>query len=154
PMGLRTLSVGANMVGAGVSSSWALLPSKLAFVGTMRFSDVELLRRLYGSASEYVAVPRSQDGAGRLLYRFSPTGRLALLYLGSGDRVGVMSSVLNYRGRYERRSATHFGALQFQNAIAGRLAVKGQLSTQLYHSDWSYGPIGLGEHERQSQGGL
>src|SRR5437867_8387024 len=38
PMGLKTVSVGANVVGGGVSSSWALVPDKLSFVGTLRFS--------------------------------------------------------------------------------------------------------------------
>jgi outer membrane cobalamin receptor len=148
PMDLKTVSVGANVVGAGLSSSWALIPSKLSFVGTMRFSDVELLQKLYGSSSEYLAVPHSQDGTGRLLYRYSSTGRASLLFLDSGDRVGVLSSVLNYRDRYTRHSSNRFAALQLQDAIGSRVAIKGQVSGQLYESGYGFGPIGLDEEER------
>jgi hypothetical protein len=151
PMGLRTVSVGANMVGGGVSTSWSLVPDRLSFIGTMRFSSVDLLQRVYGSVQEYVSVPSSRDAAGRLLYRYSPTGRLSLLYLGARDQVGVVTNRLNFRDQYTRQARNHFAALQLQDAIGGRLALKGQVSAQRFESDWSYGPIGLAEDERGLQ---
>lgn len=147
PLGLRTVSVGANMVGAGVSTSWALIPEKLSLVGTVRFSAVDLLDKLYPSPNEYVSVPSSRDGAARLLYRYSPTGRLAALYLGSSDQVGVISNHLNFQGEYAQKSRTHFGAVQFQEALFEKLALKGQVAGQFYDTRWSYGPAAMIEQE-------
>jgi vitamin B12 transporter len=154
PMNLRTISVGANIVGAGVSSSWALVPDRLSFVGTMRFSAVDLLDQLYGSSSEYVAVPSSRDGAGKLLYRYSPTGRLGLLYLGATDRVGVRGNYLNFADVFTQRSRNHFAALQFQDAIGQQLALRGQVAIQRYRTGWDYGPIRSNERENNAQANL
>jgi hypothetical protein len=154
PLGLRTVSVGANMVGAGVSSSWALKPEKLSLVGTVRFSAVDLLDRLYGSTSEYVSAPSSRDGAARLLYRYSESGRASLLYLGSGDQVILVANHLNYQGDFTQTSRNHFGALQFQDVAAGKIALKGQVAGQLYRTRWSFGPIALERRERNAHANL
>src|SRR3989442_996579 len=81
PWNLRTVSVGANMVGGGASTSWALVPDKLSFVGTGRFSRLDLLSRVYGTARDYVSLPRSADGVAKLLYRYSLTGRVSVMGL-------------------------------------------------------------------------
>src|SRR6185503_13527527 len=91
PWNLRTVSVGANLAGGGASTSWALVPDRLSFVGSGRLSRIDLLQRLYGLSSRYVSLPRSADGVGKLLWRYSPTGRLSLLGLASGDNVEVLS---------------------------------------------------------------
>ncbi len=154
PMNLKTFSLGANIVGGGVSGSWALIPDRLSLVGTMRASDVRLLNRLYPAADEYVQAPASGDGAGRLLYRYSPTGRLALLYLGSADRISVISQRLNFEGTFSQRSRNQLLALQFQDAIAGRLALRGQMSVQRYRTRWSFGPSNVEEREAHAQANL
>ncbi len=154
PLGLKTVTMGANLAGAGVSSSWALVPEKLAVVGTLRFSDVKVLDRLYGSASDYVSVPKSGDGAGRLLYRYSGTGRLSLLTLSSGDEVGVRSERLNFEGEYHRTARNRFVALQLHDVVAGAVAVKAHIATQRYSSEWSYGPVRMEERERRVLGSV
>lgn len=154
PMGLRTISVSANMVGAGISTSWALVPDRLSFVGSARFSAVGLVQRLYGSARDYVRAPGTHDDAARLLWRYSPSGRLALLYLGAGDRVDLFASRLNYRGEYTQTSRNHFVAVQLHDVVAGRLALRGQVAGQLYRTRWSFGPIRLDEHERNANANL
>jgi vitamin B12 transporter len=154
PLGLRTFSLGANMVGAGASSSWALIPEKLSLVGTVRFSAVDLLDKLYGSPSRYTSIPSSQDGAIRLLYRYSPTGRIAFLYLGSTDQVALISNELNFEGEFAQHSSNHFGAIQFQEAIGERLAIKGQVAGQRYETRWSFGPIAIANEERNGNGNV
>jgi len=154
PMNLRTVSLSANLVGGGVSGSWALVPNRLSFVGTLRGTNVALLDRLYPATSSYLSAPHSDDGAARLLYRFSPAGRLALLYLGSGDGTSVIARHLNFAGDYARRTRNHLLALQFQDAVAGRLALKGQLSAQRYRSGWSFGPAAVEEREAHAQANL
>ncbi len=151
PMNLRTVSVGANLAGAGVSSSWALVPDKLSFVGAMRRSYPELLFRLYGSASEYESAPTSNDGAGKLLYRYSPTGRLAFTYLDSGDEVALLTNVLNYKGLYTQSARTQLGALYFSDLLARKIALRGQASDQYYHTDWTFGGFGAAQTERNAQ---
>jgi len=78
PLNLKTVSVGANMVGGDASTSWALVPDKLSFIGSGRFSRLDVLRALYGTARDYVSLPRSADGAAKLLYRYSAAGRLSV----------------------------------------------------------------------------
>ncbi len=151
PMNLRTISAGANIVGGNVSGSWALIPDKLSLVGTVRGSDVKLLERLYPTRLGYVNAPASADGAVRLLYRHSPTGRVSLLYLGSADRVGLVTQSGNFQGLYDRHSHNHLLALQFQEAALGVLAIHGQVSIQRYRSQWAFGPTDVSDREAHEQ---
>jgi len=154
PMNLKTVSLGANLVGGGLSTSWALIPDKLSFVSSLRASNTDLLFRLYGSSTEFETAPNSQDGAARLLYRYSPTGRVSLTALAAGDRSRLVAHVLNFRGTYIEKAENRLGALQLQDVIAKRLALKGQISGQYYQSDWRFGPFGAGQSERNAQGNL
>ena len=154
PMNTRTVTVGANLAGGNVSSSWALVPDKLSLVGTARYATPDLLFRLYGSASRYETVPRSRDGALRLLYRPSPTGRLSLTYLGAHDRVGVLARRLNFEAPYAQRAGNDLVALQVQDLVGGAVALKGQASFQSYRSDWSYSVFGAARRERSLQANL
>jgi len=154
PMNLRTVSVGANLVGGGVSTSWALVPDKVSLVGSVRASNVQLLEQLYGASRDYVSAPRSADAAGRLLYRYSPTGRLSFLYLGSGDRASVSSDYLNYSGVYTAESHNQIGAIQWQEALGRSVALRGHLGYQDYNSEWSFGPSLGTERERRVQSQL
>ena len=74
------------------------MPDKLSFIGSARFSRIDLLQKLYGTVRDYVALPHSADGAAKLLYRYSSTGRLSALYLGAGDGVDVIARRYNYAG--------------------------------------------------------
>jgi vitamin B12 transporter len=152
PMNLRTVSVGANLVGGGMSTSWALVPDKLSVVGSVRASNVDLLEQLYGASRDYVLPPRSADAAGRLLYRYSPSGRLSFLYLGSGDRASVSSDYLNYSGVYTGESRNQVATLQWQEAIGRSVALRGSAGYQQYQSEWSFGPTQGTERERRLQG--
>ncbi len=154
PLNLRTVSVGANIAGAGVSSSWSLVPDRLSLVGSLRFSDIHMLEKLYGSASEYVSVPASRDAAGKLIYRYSRTGKATLMVLGAGDHVGVISDYRNFTGTYDRRSHNHFAAVQFSDAIGTRLSLRGQIAQQRYRTGWTFGPNDVVERERNSQANL
>lgn len=148
PLNLRTISVGGNMAGGSLSSSWALVPDRLSLIVALRYSDVNLLDRLYAMPSEYVSNPASRDGAAKLLYRYSPTGRLSLLALGSGDRVGVRVFRRNFDGIYDNQARNGFVTLQLKDAIGGRLAVHGRLAAQRYRRDYAYGPMDAREGER------
>ena len=154
PMNLRTVSVGANLAGGGLSSSWALVPDRLSFVGSLSHGAPELLFKLYGSPSEYQTAPSSMNGLGKLLARYSGTGRLALEYLESHDRVGVRADYLNATHQYSETSENHFLALNLQEVVAGKLALRGQASLQRFDTRWSYGPFGAGQRERNAQGNL
>jgi hypothetical protein len=148
PFDLRTVTTGVNLVGAGVSSSWALVPGRLSFVGTSRYSNIEMLDQLFPSDSRYLAMPSSADGAARLIGRYSPSGRLALTHLASTDRVGVVANALNFEGEYRRRATNAFTALQGSDVIAGRIAIRAQAAFQRYGSRWTYGPGALEREER------
>jgi hypothetical protein len=150
PFDLRTVSLSANMAGAGVSSSWALVPERLSVVGSLRRSFPEVLFRLYGTSTEYQEAPTSDDGAGRLLWRYRPTGRLSFSWLDSGDRSALTAEVLNYRGPYASSTRNHLGALQLSDVIAGRIAVRAQASGQYYHSGWTFGSFGGARTERNA----
>lgn len=154
PLDLRTVSTNVNMVGGGVSTSWALVPGKLSFVGTSRYTNIELLDQIFPSASHYVAVPTSADGAARLIGRYSSTGRLALTHLASGDRVGVVANALNYEGEYQSRARNRFTALSGSDVLAGRIALRGQAAFQTYDRRWSYGPSAVERDERNVHANL
>jgi hypothetical protein len=154
PRNLRTVSVGANLAGGSASTTWALIPDRLSLTATGRVSDIRLLDRLYPPPREYVATPNGNDGAGKLQYRYSPTGKLSLLYLGVRDEVGVTASTLNFEGVYRQRSSNHFGALQFEDAVGSKLALRGQVSAQRYTTAWSFGSADADLRERQLQGNL
>ena len=151
PLNLKTVSVGANLAGGGVSTSWAVVPDRLSFVGSLSHSAPELLFRLYGTSTDYEVAPSSMNGIGKLIYRYSGSGRLTFEYLESHDQVGAKSQYLNSESIYSAKAETQFGALQFQDVVAGRIALRGQASGQWYDNRWSYGPIGARQTERNAQ---
>lgn len=151
PLNLRTVSAGVNLAGGGASTSWALVPDKLSFIGSARFSDPSLLFKMYGTSRDYEEDPRGQDLAGKLLWRYSNTGRAALLYLDSGDRTKMIVDMLNYKNPYSNQARNQLGALQFSDVIAGKLVVRGQASGQFWKRDWSLAEFGGSQSERNAQ---
>jgi hypothetical protein len=151
PLNLRTVSVGANLVGTGLSSSWALVPDKLSLVGSTRYSNPALLFKLYGSSRDYESAPLGTDGVGRLLYRYSPTGRLALSWFQSGDQVAVTAERLNFEGTFRQSTDSRLAMLNFSDVLAGQVALRAQLSGQFYDTQWSFGPYDLSQTERNAQ---
>ena len=151
PVNLKTVSLGANLAGEAASSTWSLVPGKLSFVGSLARSAPGLLLKLYGSPREYASPPTSLNGASKLLYRYSTTGRLSLLYLESHDQVGVTSEFLNSAALYSRTAASRLGALQFQDVLGGALVLRGQVSGQWYDSRWDFGPTAASQTERNRQ---
>jgi hypothetical protein len=154
PLNLHTFSVGANLAGGGASASWALVPDRLSFIGSARWSDPRLLFRLYGSSRHYELPPRGSDDAAKLLWRYSRTGRLALLYLDSRDRSALDVHVLGFLPRWQSRSTNQLASLQFSDAIGGTLALRGQVSGQYWQNDWMLGGFGGGQSERNAQANL
>jgi hypothetical protein len=154
PMNTRSVSLGANMVGADAYATWRLVPDRLAFVGGIRGSATGILDQLYGSPADYVTEPTSSDGAAKLLWRYTPTGRLSLLYLRASDDVNVITDVLNVTQGYRHRARNQFLALQFQDVLAGRIALRGQVAGQLYHTHWRFGEFGGHNDEDNAQGNV
>jgi hypothetical protein len=154
PFNLKTVSVSANVVGSGLSTSWALIPDRLSLIASIRHSYPAVLFKLYGSASEYEEAPTSDDAAGRLLYRYSKSGKLSFTWLDSGDHTALQANVLNFKGLYSGRARNRFGALQFSDALLGKVALRAQASLQRYHTAWSFASFGGDEVERVAQGNL
>jgi hypothetical protein len=154
PFNLRTVSVSANLAGTGVSTSWALVPDKLSLVTSLRHSFPEVLFKLYGTSNDYEEAPSSDDGAARLLYRYSPTGKVSATWLGSGDRTGLVTNVLNFQGLYKSRATNELGAVQFSDALLGKVALRGQASLQDYRTNWSFDTFGGADRERELQANL
>ena len=152
PMNLRTVGVSANVVGGGFSSTWALLPDKLSALVSVNRSSTALLFRLYGSNRDYESAPASFNGVGKLLYRYSPSGRLSVFDIVSSERLSVIANPLNVRELYTSDAANHFVALHLQDAIAGRVAVTANLTTQRYRSDWAFSDFRSHQAERTTQG--
>ena len=63
------------MAGYGASSTWALVPNRLSGMVSLQRSIPSLLFRLYGSESDYTQMPWSENGVGKLQWRYSPTTR-------------------------------------------------------------------------------
>ncbi|HVP38527.1 MAG TPA: TonB-dependent receptor [Candidatus Saccharimonadales bacterium] len=150
-LGLRTLTLGANMAGMSLSGNWAFVPGKLALVGTARVGVPAVLYDLYGSPHRYQSSPTSRDVAARMVYRYSPTGLAALTYLEGSDDVGVDANYLNFEGDYRDANHSRFAGLQVKDVLAGQLAVRVQAAVQSFESDWSFGPVAAGQHERSAQ---
>ena len=148
PWNLKTVSLGANMVGGSASTSWAIVPDRLSFIGSGRFSRLDVLDALYGSTRDYVSLPRSADGAAKLLYRYSPAGRLSLLGMRSGDELQVRSQRFNYDGTYSNHTRNRVGVVQWQQAVGGVLALNGSAAIQGYDSDSRYGVLDRHQRER------
>lgn len=154
PMDLRTLTVGANLAGANASTSWALVPGKLSFIGSVMHTFPEILFRIYGSASSYVQPPSSVHGLGRLVWRPAPASRVTLSYYDSGDRIAVWADRLNARHTYGERARNQVVALNGSHVVGRSLVLRAHASGQLHDSRWSFGPFGAQETERGLQGNL
>ncbi len=142
PMNTRTVSVGANLAGASLSSSWALVPDRLSIVGAGGLSSTTLLHKLYGTSRDYPEDPSSDHGALKAILKYAPTGRVTATYLGSSDRVGVVSPTLNFEGTFAERARNHYGVVQVDQLVARKIALTGIASWQDWRSHWSYGAFG------------
>lgn len=151
PMNLRTVSVGGNLAGAGGSATWALVPDRLSGLVSVNQSLLPLLFGLYGSTNEYESLPTSLNGVAKLLWRYSPSGRLSLFDIVSAEEIEVYSNTLNARGLYTSDAANHFAALSLQDAIAGRVAVRANVTAQRYANDWTWAAFGGRRAERTTQ---
>lgn len=152
PMNLRTVGLAANVVGWNTSATWALVPDKLSAMASLNQSNTALLFKLYGSNRDYISPPTSFSAVGKLLYRYSPTGRLSVLDLFSSEDIDVFSTPYNTRGSYASTARNHFIALHVQDLLAGKVALRGNLTTQAYRSDWTFAEFGghRGEHVQQA----
>ncbi len=148
----RSVSVGANMAGGGVSASWALVPEKLSLLGAVSAATPALLFRLYGSASDFEVAPTSQNGALKVTYKYSPTGRVSASWIGAGDDVSVLANQLNYVDTYRGETRNDFASLRLEDLVGGKLALKALAFGQLYHTRWSYGAFG-GTRNENNLGG-
>jgi len=150
PMNERSVSMGAHMAGASVASTWALIPDRLSGIVSVARGDPRMLFKLYGSASEFEQTPTSWNGIGKLIYRYSGSGRLSLLNLQSAERIRVVSRALSVEDTYASRVHNQFWALNLTDVAAGRVAIKGNLTTQRFRDDWSFSDFGQAGIERQT----
>lgn len=152
PMNLKTVSVGANIVGASMSSTWALVPDKLSGMFSVNQSATSLLYKLYGSNREYVSPPTSFNAVAKLLYRYSSSGRISVFDIASTEDLRVIATPLATRGEYASNARNQFTALHLQDAIWGRIAVRANATQQAYRSDWTYSQFlhHQGEHATQA----
>ena len=151
PMDLRTISVAAHMAGGSVSGAWALVPGRLSLIGSVSRSNPALLFRVYGSAQEFESSPQGGNGLGRLLWRYSPSGRLSLGLFHATDDVGVEAEILNSVNVIRSAADNRVASLDLHDVLRGRVAVRGQLSWQDYDADWSMGPFASSQHEKNLQ---
>jgi outer membrane cobalamin receptor len=151
PLDTRTVSVGANMAGMSASTSWALAPGKLSFIGSLDRSTTGLLIKLYGSANEHEVAPVAQAGFAKLLWRPTSTDRVSLAWLHSGDAVRMHVNVLNVLDRYTGDTGNDLVMLNSAHLIGTRLALRTQASVQDYGNAWGYGPFGGTRDERNTQ---
>jgi outer membrane cobalamin receptor len=154
PMNLRTVGVGANLAGYGASATWALVPDKLSLLTSLQKSVPELLMRVNNVDEEYLQPPWSENGVAKLLWRYSSSGRLSLLGLGSTEHLALEANALNVREVYSSNARNAFGALHLQDAILGRAAVRANLTTQAWRSAWSFSSFGQHTDERTTQADL
>jgi hypothetical protein len=154
PANLRTVTAGANMAGYGASSTWALVPNRLSGMVSLQRAIPSLLFRLYGSESDYTQMPWSENGVGKLQWRYSPTGRLSAFGIRSSDHVGVISNVLDVQDVYTSVARNTFGAVHLQDALFGHGAVRANLTAQHYRSAWSFSEFGGASVEHNSQADL
>lgn len=150
PLNERSVSMGAHMAGASLASTWSIIPDKLAGIVSVARGDPRMLFKLYGSASEFEQTPTSWNGIGKLIHRYSPSGRVSLLTLQSAERIRVVSQQLSVQDTYASRVHNQFWALHLTDVAAGRVAVKANLTTQRFRDDWSFSDFGQRGIERQS----
>ena len=128
------------------------MPDRLSFVGAPRFSSVDVLYRLYGSASEYVsraAEPRRRrpPALSLLVERTASAPRARIAGPGEPARASASTTAATT----PQASNNRFLALQLNDAIAGKIAIKGQAAVQRFHTRWTYGPMAVAEQERNAQ---
>ncbi len=150
----RSVNVGLNMVGANLSGNWTLVPGKLAALGSLRYSDTGLLMKVYGSSGDYVRAPTSHDAAGKLVWRYSPTGRVTLTALQNGDQTDAVVNVLNVQSLYRGRAKNVVGALDWSDAVGRQLAFHLRGAWQRYGADFTYSGFGTTRDESDVQANL
>ncbi len=151
PMNLRTASLSANLAGGGFSTTWALVPDRVSALVSVQRSVPELLFRLYGSVSDYTQAPASENAVGKLLWRYSPTGRASVLGIRSAEHLGLYANALNVREVYASNARNAFGALQVKDVLFGHAALRASVTNQHYRSAWDFSAFGANDREHATQ---
>ncbi len=154
PMNLRTVGVNANLAGGGLTATWALVPDKLSIITSVGQSWPGVLFKLYGSSSEYQETPQSSQIVDKLLYRYSPTGRLSLLHLGSTEHLAVKTNQLNIADIYSSRASNGFVSLQWSDVALRTISLRGNVSMQRYRDTWSFSDFGQTFTEEETRANL
>ncbi len=154
PMNLRTVGVGGNLASGALNTTWALVPDKLSFITSVGQSWPGLLFKLYGSSSEYEETPQSSQIADKLLYRYSPTGRLSLLHLGSTEHLAVKTNRLNIADTYRSRANNGFLSLQWSDVAFQSVSLRGNVSGQRYRDAWDFSSFGQTFIEEEARANL
>jgi len=154
PMNLRTVGVNGNLAAGGLTTTWALVPDKLSIITSLGQSWPGLLFKLYGSSSDYEETPQSLQIADKLLYRYSPTGRLSLLHLGSTERLAVRTNRLNVADTYRSRASNGFLSLQWSDVALRSVSLRGNVSAQRYRDAWDFSGFGQTFLEEEARANL
>ncbi len=150
----KSVNAGINMVGANLSTTWTLVPGRLSGIASVRFSDTDVLMRVYGSSRDYQSAPLSHDAAAKLVWRYSSTGRATLTGLQNGDRTAVTANALNVKSLYLEHARNQLLALDVSDAPGERVALHLRGALQRYRDDWTFSGFGTARDETNLQGNL
>jgi vitamin B12 transporter len=154
PGDARSMNVGLNMVGANLSGSLGLVPGRLGVIGSLRYSDTDVLMRVYGTSTEYVSAPVSHDAAAKLLWRPIASGRVTLTVLQNGDRSRLYANALNVYSLYHEDARNTLGALDVSDAVGEHFAWHLRGAWQRYRAAWTFSGFGTAREESDVQGAL
>jgi hypothetical protein len=148
-IGVPSLNIGANIVGAGGSATIPLVEDKLGAIVSAHATSTDMLFRLYGSSREFVRVPTSSDAGAKLVAHMSETGAASVLWLSARDHTGVVITEPSFHGGYDGREHVELWNASWKDMAFGTLAVRANVARTHYTQDWSFSEFAYGTTENQ-----
>ncbi len=139
----RALSIGLSLANASAGLDIPILDNKLGIRLYARKNFTKPIFLLNGGMDKFSSAPSSQDLNASMIYKYSQTGKIKLLFLASSDNEGVNVERPEFDGVFTGKSTNYLINLQHTDVIGENFLMQTSISASNYEDTWLLGLLNL-----------
>ncbi|MGC8595576.1 MAG: TonB-dependent receptor [Candidatus Kryptoniota bacterium] len=139
----QAISVGLSLAGASAGLDIPIPNDKLGIRLYARKNFTKPIFLLNGGTDRFSSAPSSQDLNASMIYKYSQTGKVKLLFLASSDNEGVNVDRPEFEGVFTGKSTNYLINLQHTDVIGESFLMQTSISASNYEDKWLLGLLNL-----------
>ncbi|MGB9591686.1 MAG: carboxypeptidase-like regulatory domain-containing protein, partial [Candidatus Kryptoniota bacterium] len=139
----QAISVGLSLAGASAGLDIPIPNDKLGIRLYARKNFTKPIFLLNGGTDRFSSAPSSQDLNASMIYKYSQTGKVKLLFLASSDNEGVNVDRPEFEGVFTGKSTNYLINLQHTDVIGESFLMQTSMSASNYEDKWLLGLLNL-----------